>query len=319
MIKTNVLKTKKIAAVFMAVLMMIMSLSFTGNNTDAANTTRSYRIYNAKTGAIIETYLLNSLPTANSSRAAIGNDDRYVEQDKLGVVKIMSDDDYIGSGFVVDKHIIATAAHCAYDESTKKGMAISEILLFDKSGKNVALHATPVEVHVPVKYINYVNSKNDENKRDILYDYALITVEEDLSDYACFELGVPLDSFVDGDTNATVTVTGFPFYIINADYKYITANSHTEHGMYSGEGKVVKQPDSLNDKESLLFYEAYTSSKNSGGPVYITESYNGKTYNTVVAIHTGIGGIDKNRGTRITTDLINFYKSNDYLIYHGGY
>lgn len=274
--KTNVVNVKKITAVAVAFLLMILSVSYSGSKSDAANTARTYRIFNAKTGAKIGSdYTLNALPAEDNSRSIIGDDERVIDWTKSGVVKLMSSDYYIGSGFVVSDHVIATAAHCAYNKK------ISEILLFDNSG-NVTMHATPVQSHIPVNYVN--NSSTN-------YDYALITIKEDLSAYACFNLGVPLDSFVNG--NSAVTVTGFP-----GDY-----NTHTTHMKYSSNGIIC------GGNNSLIYYSADTIGGNSGGPVYLTESAYGQTYYTVVAIHTN-GVSSQNYGTRITTDLIHFYKRN---------
>lgn len=281
MIKTNVLKFKKAVAVFMAMLLMMLSFSYTANNnSDAANSSRSYKVYHAATGHYLREYTLAPLNTSDNFRAVIGTDERVIDWTKSGVVKIMSDSYYLGSGFVVDEHTIATAAHCVYNES------ISEILLFDTSG-NIEKNIIPMEYHIPTRYV--ANSQ---------FDYALITVKEDLSEYICFELGVPLDSFVNGETNATVSVTGFP-----QEY-----NDHTNHMKYSGNGKICSGGSGEN---GLLYYNADTSGGNSGGPVYITESLNGKTYHTVVAVHT-TGG---NHGVCMTTDLIHFYKANNNLRY----
>lgn len=287
--KTNVVNVKKITAVAVAFLLMILSVSYSGNKSDAANTARTYRIFNAKTGVKIGSdYTLNALPAEDNSRSIIGDDERVIDWTKSGVVKLMSSDYYIGSGFVVSDHVIATAAHCAYDKFTKKGLPISEILLFDNSG-NVTMNATPVQSHIPVDYIN--NSSSSSSSSATNYDYALITVKEDLSAYACFNLGVPLDNFVNG--NSAVTVTGFP-----GDY-----NTNTTHMKYSSNGIIC------GGNGSLIYYSADTTGGNSGGPVYLTESAYGRTYYTVVAIHTS-GGSYQNHGTRITTDLIHFYKRN---------
>lgn len=295
--KTNVVNVKKITAVAVAFLLMILSVSYSGNKSDAANTARTYRIFNAKTGAKIGSdYTLDALPAEDNSRSIIDDDERVIDWTKSGVVKLMSSNDYIGSGFVVSDHVIATAAHCAYDKLAKKGLPISEILLFDNSG-NVTMNATPVQSHIPVDYIN--NLSDNVNLKYENYDYALITVKEDLSAYACFNLGVPLDSFVNG--NSAVTVTGFP-----GDY-----NTNTTHMKYSSNGIIC------GGDNSLIYYSADTTGGNSGGPVYLTESAYGRTYYTVVAIHAyrphknnNIDHTAGNHGTRITTDLIHFYKRN---------
>ncbi|MDE6502254.1 MAG: trypsin-like peptidase domain-containing protein [Ruminococcus sp.] len=254
------------------------------DNTNMANTTRRYNIYDAKTGNYKSQYDLAPIPTVNKSRAVIGNDERVIDWTKSGVVKIMNSSNYIGSGFVVSDHVIATAAHCT------KNYKISEILLFDNTGK-VTLHATPVEYHIPQDY------KKDFTYADEAYDYALITVKEDLSDYACFDLGVSLNSIK--DNNAVVTVTGFPGEF----------NNHTKHMMYSGNGLI----SDIND--SFIHYTADMTPGNSGGPVYITESIPGhRTYNTIVGINTANPDVENpkyNIGTRMTTDLINFYSVNN--------
>lgn len=289
--KANVVNVKKVTAVAIAFLMMILSVVYANSKSEAANTTRKYFVFDAKTSEKIDDYTLNALQSEDNSRSVIGDDERVIDWTKSGVVKLMNSTGYIGSGFVIGDHIIATAAHCAYNQK------ISEILLFDNSG-NITMHATPVEYHVPLDYINNLTDQSQFKYEN--YDYALISVKEDLSAYACFNLGVPLDSFM--NSNANLTVTGFPGEF----------NTHTKHMMYSGNGKVC------GGDNSLMYYNTDTSGGNSGGPVYITESAYGETYYTVVAIHAyrPHGNHNKgNHGTRITTDLINFYKTNKYILW----
>lgn len=298
--KTNVVNVKKITAVAVAFLLMILSVSYSGSKSDAANTARTYRIFNAKTGVKIGSdYTLDALPSKNNSRAVIGEDERVIDWTKSGVVKIITTSNSFGSGFVVSDHVIATAAHCAYDYSNGKAVQISKILLFDNNG-NVTLEATPVQSHVPVKFINAVSGGNYRTTSD----YALITVKEDLSAYACFNLGVPLDSFV--NSNSVVTVTGFPGEWGKPGEEVIV-NTATQHMMYSGNG-IMNGGDS-----SFIHYNADMTPGNSGGPVYITESAYGQTYYTVIAINISNPKVNPqyNNGTRITTDLIHFYSGNN--------
>ena len=300
MSKIKTLNVKRCVAVFMAVLMMVLSLSYTNNNnyTDASNNRQQYYVYDAKTGDKIDGYYLDPVPLENNSRTVIGDkDERGIDWSKSGVVKIIIPDGF-GSGFVVGDHVIATAAHCVYGEK------ISEILLFDTSGK-ITLKATPVEYHVPYFYVDNTDSET--------YDYALISVKEDLSAYACFDLGVPLESFANG--KSVVTVAGFPGTIGIAP-STTRVNTTTKHMLYLGNGVVTKM-----DNQDLLFYESDTSDGDSGGPVYITESLNGETFYTVVAIHAqgtnchNAGHNIANHGTCITTNLIHFYKQNEYIFW----
>ena len=301
-IKANVVNVKKVTAVVIAFLMMVLSVVYANSKSEAANTSVKYRIFNAKTGVQIgDDYTLNALKSEDNSRAVIGEDERVIDWTKSGVAKIITSTS-LSTGFVIDDHTITTAAHCVhgYNKGNPKPKKISKILLFDING-NVTLEATPVEYHVPIEFINNVT----KNGYQALSDYALITVKEDLSAYACFNLGVPLDSFV--NSNSVVTVTGFPG-TWGKPGEEMTVNTVTKHMMYSGNGKMYDGTD------SIIRYEADMTPGDSGGPVYITESAYGETYYTVVAINIAEPDVDNpeyNIGTRITTDLIHFYSANN--------
>lgn len=300
MSKIKTLNAKRLVAVFTAMLITILSLSYTNNNhADALNSNVKYYVYDAKTAEKIDEYLLSPLPYSLNTRSGIvGNDERVIDWTKSGVVKIIDSSPYSSSGFVVSDHVIATAAHCVYNNK------INEILLFDNNGK-VTLHATPVEYHIPSNYLGPVA---------FTYDYALISVKEDLSDYACFDLGVTLDSFP--DTGSTISVTGFPYEIMK-NGKRIIVNTDTQHMMYTGNGTVKRTDDLPNqfyNVSDLIYYDCDISMGNSGGPAYITESLNGKTYYTVIAINAHSKG-DENNGVRINTNLINFYKANQCILW----
>ena len=79
---------------------------------------------------------------------------------------------------------------------------VTEINFFNSDGTPGLSITDAVEVHVPTLYVN--GSYSDYNP----YDYALIKVNEDLSDYAIFNLGIMNDNFINKQT--AVSVTGFP-------------------------------------------------------------------------------------------------------------
>ncbi|MDE6797758.1 MAG: trypsin-like peptidase domain-containing protein, partial [Ruminococcus sp.] len=279
------------------------------NNANIVNSDATYRIYNAKTGDVLkEKYTLSKLASSNNARSVIGDEDRVIDWTKSGVVKLISSNYYLGTGFVVGDHVIATAAHCLYDyeNTTPKPELLSEILLFD-SKNNKTISVTPIESHIPVAFINAVDSKHRYVNKS---DYALITVKEDLHAYKNFNLGVPLKSF--DDSHSVVTVTGFPAKIGKPGEEKIV-NNHYDHMMYSGNGPIY------NGNDTLIQYTADMTPGNSGGPVYLTESYNGTTYYTVVGINVSNPSKDNvdyqkyNTGTRMTTDLIHFYNNNPNL------
>ena len=292
--RIKILNAKRCVAVFMAMLMMLLSLSYTGNMTDAANSRVQYYIYNAKTANKIGEYYLDPVSNLNNSRGVIGGDDeRVIDWTKSGVVKLIFPFGGNGSAFVVSDHVIATAAHCLYDCDNKTYKKISKVLLFDTNG-NISLEATPVQYHLPAIYTTFTEYSTNS-------DYALITVKEDLSDYACFDLGVPLASF--NSKNATVSASGFPVKI-KQNGKEILVNANNLHMMYTGNGKVLSGDD------SFINHTADMTGGNSGGPLYITESLNGRTYYTAIAINIAVSP-DYNVSYRITTDLIHFYTGNN--------
>ena len=284
MMKTNIFSLKKITAVVIAFLMMILSVSYSDVQTDAANTDRDYRIFNSKTFEALGEYTLKKVDSVYNNRDVIGTDDRVIDWTKSGVVKIITARGSFGTGFVVADHVIATAAHCVEEK-------LDKILLFDNNG-NVTMEATPVQTHIP--YIH-------QNAGSIEYDYALVTVKEDISSYACFGFGVPLDSFP--DSNPKLTVTGFPGTIGESGSE-VTVNTTTKHMMYSGNGRLLRQDS------DRIYYDTDANYGDSGAPVYITESAYGNTYFTVVSIHSNYS-YGENYGVRVTTDLVHFYSANN--------
>lgn len=216
---------------------------------------------------------------------------------KNGVVKLLGYTDEldpdVGSGFVVDSHTIATAAHCVMarepaDPFLNCEPQITTVFVFNGNSDVEITINNIKEIHIPRSYAVDGNSS---------YDYALITVEEDLTDYEMFNLGFPLDSIT--ESSATVYVTGFPekyndIYEVNTD---------TKHTMYTGSGAI------LNITKTSVIHAADSTGGNSGGPIYLSTTFQNKTYYSVIAILTGGGG-KQNSGTRITTNLLHFYKNN---------
>lgn len=269
------------------------SVSAIGTIEEDAERWLIYHVYDADsdTQYTDRTYTLSAATsTSASSRSIIGGtDSRQVDFSKSGVVKLIYGDT-VASGFVVDSHVIATAGHCASNK-------IDSILLFNSDG-TIALSATPVERHVPYEYLVSGNNCSFYN------DYGLITVEEDLTDYIQFNLGIALDQAI---TNSqAVSVTGFPGTVQNQ-----SVNTSTVHTMYTGTGVLVDSNSPGYCSIYRLKYNADTSGGNSGGPVYVTTTYGGNTYYTAIAIHTHAG----NSGVRIDRDIICFYLNNPNIQY----
>lgn len=316
-------KFKRLLCFAVALTIAFIVPNFSNENISAVNTDVTYYSYNAKTGQFIEEYDLESLDTVGMVNSRSGStDDRVLDWTKHGVVKIFCKnlDDLQtsrGTGFVVGEHVIATAAHVV------NGTAINKILIF-KGNANDYMELTPVEYHLPKIYheehkIEIILNHPDRMNAEIearCHDYALITVEEDLSDYMCFNLGVATDEAI--ENNTAVTLTGFPG-TVHDEFNHV--NNEKTNNMYSGTGVLLDMSEHINEyvdlyinnKDLIFCYDNRSSSGASGGPVYITESYAGNVYYTVVGINVAGGGTECRMGVRMTTDLLHFYMNNNYL------
>lgn len=278
--------SKKFISAITAVIVLIISLSFVNEYVanayipHATSFSRSYKVYDAATGQEIDSYSLNALPSHNNTRSIIGADNRVVDYTKSGVVKIMSDSVCLGTGFVIDSHVIATTAQVIYNET------ISGIQLFNSNG-TTALTATPVEYHIYSYYGSLTNN--------YAFDYALISVEEDLSAYNQFRLGVATPEF--DTSNKALSVTGF---------------SDDTNNMMTSTGNVIDLTENISNYH--LGYTADVTDKTKGAPVYVTTNYDENVHYTVIAIHS-YGHSAYSRGTRITPDLLQFYLNNDCIYY----
>lgn len=284
---------KRTLSVCLAVILFGLSCIMQTNSTNAANTTQVYLAYNAKTGQFLRQYTLNPLNSQNNSRSIIDTEDRFVDWSKSGTVKLMTDGSYGGTGFVVDAHTIVTAAHCVYVCENNEPKQFTNILLFDSQG-NIEMTANPVEYHIPRNY-----RKSTYSER---YDYAIITVEEDLSDYICFNLGMFSDAAA--IQNMPIALTGF-----SQD-----ANSDLENTAITATGTI----DGVTGTEAIIT-NAVISWGNSGGPLYTTETRCGRTYYSVIGILTTGITIDEDYlygvCKYIDTNMLHFFINNSHKQY----
>lgn len=224
-----------------------------------------------------------------------------------------------GTGFIVGDHQIATAAHVVYEGNWFKPITICNYKYNgEQYGSNMF---TPVEVHIPNDYDPDVSAPFST-----VWDYALITVEEDLSGFVQFDLGTSYSVNADNFNNIPIYVTGCPD-ITN------TGSQNTSDRLYTGEGKIVKKieidyngttyiPPAPNT--IMLCYNTDTSYGTSGGPVYTVtkNNVNGNASFTYTALAVNSSGSVEyydpngvNFGSLITKYLIQFYIDNSYVNY----
>lgn len=237
---------------------------------------------------------LNSTSGAQTYALVNDDDNRGVAHgyENTGIVRVGD-----ATGFIVGDHQIATAAHCVYDSdcvNTNKISPSIDVETYDRSGLPTGTKLTVAEIHMP----EYYTSGN------LLFDYALITVVEDLSDYVHFNIGNSYNMKSDEVGTIPIHVTGKPLY---TDDNLETENC--DNILYTHYGNIYGS-----NNKSLLYYTVDVSGGQSGSPVYtITrETYNNNFYYTytALAVHTNSGSGEYNFGTLMTKHHQMFYKNN---------
>lgn len=287
-----------------------------GADSQAVATTREYvrHYYSSSDPTSYSEYSLtvdpynntNTSPNANSQqRVVIGDNDMQLDPD-TAVIQLQFSGG-TGSAFIVDDHLIATAAHCVCKDQNFFNMKIKL-----KDSNNNVKWITPKYIDANKNFYDNYNSNGNPNTSDyntylLGNDYALIYVEEDLSNYGIFNMGVALNEYA--DNHGEVIVSGFPSKSAYPSWFEATI----EKTRFKAKGKILSRtPKYIN-------YDADTAPGDSGGPVYVQEEFSGDTYNTVIAINVAEtynskdpnnDSVKKNHGVRITPDILNFFYNN---------
>jgi len=264
---------------------------------------RYYFVYDAQTGVADRAYSLsvtdvNNTNGMNSPDSVIGSDDRVPDWSNSGTAKIVyvnsNNQTKIASGFVVGAHTIATNASCLFDTVNDDAYSISSILLFEPNQTSHTV--TPVELHIPATYVASGSETNANN-------YAMITVEENLSSYMSYNLGEVTD--LAGTDCIPIVSVGFPVMVGNN-----VVNNATTHSERMSTGAVNSVTS------SYIEHTADTSTGNDGGPIYAVESVGGVTYHTVVGINTNINpSWGSSKAIRFDAAILKFYKGNNNIQY----
>ena len=260
-----------------------------------SDSTRSYTKYNCSTGAT-STYTLNAL---SNYMPRTGNyDGRQIDSsaNAKSVVKLEYKKNdgqwYSGSGFIVDKHIIATCAHCIHNGTSFN--TNYTIKIYDSNGSTLLNTLYAKELHVPNSYI--------ANPSGTDYEYGLIYVDSSLSSYGNIALGNATDYFM--TTYSDVSISGFPGEV---------SGSPVGNVRYFETGSVLST-----STDALLKSTAYVSLGDSGGPMYIEYSLNGTPFRSAIGICEGFVPTSPYNdrysiGVRITTPILRFYMDNEYI------
>jgi len=273
--------------------------SFAFLKADAAVQTLSYVKYTYATNETSDYDLsLSDATTAMQQRAVIDEDERKIGGIN-GVVRLVDSNFWRGTGFIVDDHVIATAAHCVYDidnhawDSTDNFAPGLKIQMYNADGTPKNLYYNVDEVHILKS--GYLNGTNGT------IDYALLYVSEDLSEYPQFDLGITYNVNTSAFQNIDLFITGIPQYKPDE-------NLNSQFYVYSGKGNATAST------ESMLHYTCDSSSGQSGSPVYtaVTYTVDNETYTTytAVGVHSGSYSGSANRCARMTAPRIQFYLSN---------
>lgn len=254
---------------------------------------RYYTKYNCTTGTT-STYPLDAL---SNYMPRTGNyDGRQIDSsaNAKSVVKLEFEDNdgqgWRGSGFIVDKHIIATCAHNIHNGTSF--FTNHKIKIYDSNGSTLLNTLYAKELHVPNAYIS------DPDGDD--YDYGLIYVDSSLSSYGNISLGTMTDYFK--STSSDVSVSGFP---------KIVSGVTVGNVRYFETGSVLST-----STDTLLKTTAYVSGGDSGGPMYIEYSLGDDTFRSAIGIcgyYKYDSGVRYSGGVRITTPILRFYMDNDNI------
>lgn len=182
------------------------------------------------------------------------------------------------TGFIIGDHTIATCRHAVASCKTQSQINARVV---DCGGNGIP------EATLTVTSVHYPDI--DTYGYSGVYDYAIVVVQEDLSQYGEFNLGVTTNTFE--SRNRNVTVMGWRCNGVKEEYDI-------DSFFIKCTGRA------LSATPELMKYALSTHCGESGSPVL----YN----NSPVGIHTG-GGDGYNSGVRIDSQILNFYFNNDNI------
>lgn len=280
-------KTKIIAVLTFAV--MTIGVIFGGYNmynanADIAGTT--YLKYTYATGQTTE-YTLPSIPEValtNYSAMALSDDDPREDASLDSTLVRVIAGGYTCTGFIIGDHEIMTAGHAVnLDGKFLTPMCIR--IPDENASSNSYIEVTAIAAHMPKLHLTTSG-----------YDYAIITVEEDLSQYGKALLGMPTDSAINNHMN-------------------IHCLGYTDAGVLKISHGTI---NSKAEDHRGIICDVIARGGTSGGPLYIETDYgnadgtNMQTYKTVIGVISSASGIIAS-GPMISPRVLQFAYNNSNL------
>ncbi|WP_197021865.1 serine protease [Ruminococcus sp. HUN007] len=304
----STIKRKRCFVIAFALLIIALLSTVFGIEVNASSSFRMYRRHDCTDSdpTSYDQYALFTLSGLNNYNVPrYGNPNDLKRDANQSIVSIGLN----GTGFVVGNHIIATAAHCVYSKNS--GEFYYPPIYMMGSGNTPIMTMYPRYIHISKDYIT--------DSEPYRYDYALIYVENDLSNYV-MNLGVMRDDYYN-----VVYASGFP--------QSHPSNAPSEYGYRYKSVGYIDWPATNNDSSGLsLWHTADIFGGDSGGPLFIRESVSDGTISTnyadsddtnnsinqntdysisVVGINVVSGG-SNNGSVKINEDLLHFYLNNNF-------
>lgn len=278
-----------------------------------------YRVYNPVTGYLKHTYTVDANTTTvssigNSRGIMYGHDSRMFQDGMQGVLNVQdASGNNMGTAFVIDSHTILTAAHVLYNykkHTIKKNL---RFVVYDDYDTPTNTVIFPKSYHIPQ---DFCNSMQRDLNGDFVYisewDYAIVTVNDDLSNYINFDIGVMRS----GDMYQPVYVTGFGSYGNNPlDQSLVNP--------YFVDTKSTSMGDLMEDNpysDTFINYDADTVGGDSGGPVWVYNAINNTKTVIGINIYSRTDGTtinEYNTGYRINSNILHAIFNNDYNLSEG--
>lgn len=274
------------------------------NLNDEERTYYKFSYSNGATTSRKEYTLSESNATAYNALRTTEDIPNFVrDYSNTGVVRVGN-----GSGFIVDDHLVITAAHCVCDWTLSNPKAHQNLTVTVYNNDETSSKTYTVDsIHVPKKYYS-----NDSAQRDA-YDYALLHIDNrydniptrTFSQYEPFKIGYATNEFIkDGGT------------IITSGFTTNPNSSQGNHRYYSTGSMIDWNLVDPNFPGDLRYHaNAGANAGDSGGLAYYNSDYNDELIKSAIGNITG-GGPGAGYmvwGVRMTPTIARFIFNNENI------